>query len=120
GSDDWGLAIYNENGVTGINFPTNVIDESYIDKKFVLYQNYPNPFNSKTKIKFSIPLSGFTSLKIYDLLGQEIATLVNETKQIGEHEIEFDADKYNLSSGVYIYKLKNNSFVQSKKFILMK
>jgi len=117
---NWGLAIYNENGVTGINLPTNVDNESSIDKKFILYQNYPNPFNSKTKIKFSIPLSGFTSLKIYNLLGQEIATLVNEPKQIGEYEIEFDADKYNLSSGVYIYQLKNNSFVQSKKFILMK
>ncbi|MCR4416812.1 MAG: T9SS type A sorting domain-containing protein [Ignavibacteria bacterium] len=117
---DWGLAIFNENGISGVNLPTNVYDNNYIEKKFILFQNYPNPFNSKTKIKFSIPISGFTSLRIYNLLGQEIVTLVNEHKQIGEYEIEFNADQYNLSTGVYIYQLKNNSLVQTKKFILMK
>ncbi|MEM3373524.1 MAG: T9SS type A sorting domain-containing protein [Candidatus Anstonellales archaeon] len=103
-----------------IPYGTINVREMNPTKDFILYQNYPNPFNSKTKIKFLIPNSGPVSLKIYNLLGQEIATLVNETKQIGEYEIEFDGDQYNLSSGVYIYQLKNNSLVQSKKFILMK
>lgn len=87
---------------------------------FFLYQNYPNPFNSKTKIRFSISNYGFISLKIYDLLGREIATLLNEEKQIGEYEIDFNADKYNLSSGIYIYQLCNGSLIQSRKFILIK
>lgn len=89
-------------------------------QQFVLYQNYPNPFNSKTNIRFSISDFGFTILKIYDLLGREIAVLVNESKIPGEYEVEFDADKYNLNSGIYVYQLKNSSFVQNKKFILMK
>lgn len=89
-------------------------------QQFVLYQNYPNPFNSKTKIRFSISDFGFTILKIYDLLGREIAVLVNESKIPGEYEVEFDADKYNLNSGIFVYQLKNSSFVQNKKFILMK
>jgi hypothetical protein len=74
----------------------------------------------ETEIEFSIASSDFTNLKVFDLLGSEIATLVNETKQPGEYEIEFDANKYNLTSGIYIYQLKCGSFVQSKKFVLMK
>jgi hypothetical protein len=115
-----GLVIYNEKGVTGINMPTGVKDVNSLIQKFTLYQNYPNPFNSKTRIRFSIPNYGFTTLKVYDLLGQEIATLVNEPRPIGEYEIEFDADKYNLTSGIYIYQLKSGSFIQSKKFVLVK
>ena len=92
-----------------------------------LYQNYPNPFNSKTKIRFTIASTELnstkgdviTTLKVYDLLGREIATLVNELKQAGEYEVEFDADKYNLSSGVYLYELRSGSFKSVKKFVLM-
>lgn len=103
-------------------FANPTIVESYFAEllDYRLFQNYPNPFNPKTKIKFTIPFTGFTSLKVFDLLGCEIATLVNETKQQGEYEIEFDANKYGLSSGIYIYQLKSGSFVQSKKFVLMK
>ena len=94
-------------------------------KEFVLYQNYPNPFNPTTKIKYSIPsvepghaLSLQVSLKVYDVLGNAVATLVNEEKQPGEYEIDFDASK--LSSGVYFYQLKAGSFVQTNKMILMR
>ncbi len=115
-----GLLIYNENGVTGINMPTGVRDDIPLIKQFTLFQNYPNPFNSKTIIKFRIPDYNFTILKVYDLLGREIATLLNEPKSSGEYEIEFNADKYNLTSGIYIYQLKSGSFVQLKKLVFMK
>ena len=106
---------------------TNV-ERSNENISFNLDQNYPNPFNPKTKIRFTIPdvtLSQskgdlFTTLKVYDLLGREIATLVNEPKQAGEYEVEFDASKYDLTSGVYIYELRSGSFKSAKKFVLMK
>jgi len=95
---------------------------------FNLYQNYPNPFNSKTKIRFTVASTDLnstkgeiiTTLKVYDLLGRKIATLVNEPKQAGEYEVEFDADKYGLTSGVYLYELRSGSFKLVKKFVLMK
>ncbi|MEW6006349.1 MAG: glycoside hydrolase family 2 TIM barrel-domain containing protein [Stygiobacter sp.] len=93
-----------------------------IPSEFVLYQNYPNPFNPTTIIKYSIPTgvetSYMTSLRIYDILGKEVATLVNERQPAGNYEVKFDGS--NLSSGVYFYKLQSGSFVQTKKFILMK
>ena len=86
--------------------------------EFVLYQNYPNPFNPTTKIKFTIPDFGFTTLKIYDVLGNEIATLVNEEKSPGNYSVEFNAGK--LASGVYIYTLKAGAFRGTKKLVLLK
>ncbi|MGB9664033.1 MAG: T9SS type A sorting domain-containing protein [Ignavibacteria bacterium] len=108
---------------------TTVDDEKTITlNSFTLYQNYPNPFNPKTKIRFTIPDGPFnptegdlfTTLKVFDLLGREIATLVNEPKQAGEYEVEFHASKYNLPSGVYLYELRSGSFKSAKKFVLMK
>jgi len=103
-------------------------ENNLVVKSYTLYQNYPNPFNSKTKIRFRIPDIAFssansnqiTTLKVYDLLGREIETLVNEPKQAGEYEVEFDADKYGLTSGVYLYELRSGSFKSAKKFVLMK
>ena len=96
-----------------------------VPTKFELYQNYPNPFNPTTKIKYSIPASlnpsqGGTliQLKIYDILGREVATLVNEKKQLGTYEMTFDGN--GLSSGVYFYQLKSGSFTQTKKLMLLK
>jgi hypothetical protein len=95
---------------------------------FSLLQNYPNPFNPSTKIKFTIPLSdnpllggargGLVTLKVYDILGNEIATLVNEEKPEGEYEVEFNATE--LPSGIYFYKLQAGSFSETKKMILLK
>ncbi len=92
---------------------------------FELKQNYPNPFNPTTKIKYSIPASlntfkggTITQLKVYDLLGSEVATIVNETKQPGEYEVEFNAS--NLPCGVYFYQLSAGDFIQTKKMILIK
>ncbi len=93
-------------------------DNSLIPKVFSLEQNYPNPFNPSTTIKYQIPGLSFVTIKVYDVLGSEIATLVNEEKPIGNFEIEFDAT--GLPSGVYIYRLTSGSFTNSKKMMLLK
>lgn len=83
-----------------------------------LFQNYPNPFNSKTKIKFKVPNSSYLTLKVFDLLGNEIKTLIDEFKKPGIYEIEFDAS--GLTSGVYFYQLKAGKFIKTRKMILVK
>ncbi len=95
----------------------------YKPTEFKLNQNYPNPFNPTTKIKYSVPSVGtqravFLQLKVYDMLGREVATLVNKNQQPGNYEVAFDAS--NLSSGVYFYRMQAGEFVRSKKMILMK
>jgi photosystem II stability/assembly factor-like uncharacterized protein len=89
-----------------------------IPSNFDLYQNYPNPFNPETNISFTIPQSRFVTLKIYDLMGREKATLVNEYKPSGNYTIKFDGNK--LSSGVYFYRIEAGEYIATKKFILMK
>jgi hypothetical protein len=95
-----------------------VDEEPSVVNSFNLEQNYPNPFNPKTNIKFRIAESGLTTLKVYDILGNEINTLVNEEKQAGSYELEFDAS--GLTSGVYFYKLQSGNKVETKKLVLMK
>lgn len=85
---------------------------------FNLFQNYPNPFNPVTTISYQLKEQGLVQLKVYNLLGQEIVTLVNEVKPAGIYEILFDSS--NLPSGVYVYSLRVNNFIQTKKMILMK
>lgn len=85
---------------------------------FLLEQNYPNPFNPSTTIRYSIPTSEFVKLKVYDVLGNEVATLVNEEKPAGSYEVEFQATE--LSSGIYFYKLQSGNFVETKKMLLLK
>ena len=84
----------------------------------VLYQNYPNPFNSITNIRFSIPKEGFVELKIYDLLGSEIRTMIQEFKSAGSYNVYFGGSK--LVGGIYFYKLKFGSSTQTKKLLLIK
>jgi hypothetical protein len=88
------------------------------DISFRLFQNYPNPFNPITNIGFRIAEFGFVSLKVYDVLGKEVATLINEEKYPGSYEVEFDGS--NLSSGIYFYRLTADNFTQTKKLILLK
>ncbi len=87
---------------------------------FSLSQNYPNPFNPSTVINYSLAKSEFVSLKIYDLLGNEVATLVNEEKPAGNYNLDFQAHNFNLSSGTYFYRLQAGNFVETKKMILLK
>jgi|WetSurMetagenome_2_1015567.scaffolds.fasta_scaffold02899_2 hypothetical protein len=86
--------------------------------QFSLEQNYPNPFNPSTTIRFQVPNSSFVNLKVYDVLGNEVATLVSEEKPAGSYEVKFDAA--GLSSGIYFYKFQAGSLVETKKMILLK
>jgi hypothetical protein len=99
---------------------TNVPPEIQNPKDFVLHQNYPNPFNPTTKIKYAIKEQGLVALKVYDILGREITALVNEPKQAGEYEVEFDPSNYGLSSGVYLYRLTSGSFSATRKFVYLR
>ena len=85
---------------------------------FMLSQNYPNPFNPSTSIQYTVGSPHYVTLKVYDVLGNEVATLVNEEKPSGSYELEFDAEK--LSSGVYYYQLRTGSFIETKKMIYLK
>ncbi|MDZ7623447.1 MAG: T9SS type A sorting domain-containing protein [Ignavibacteriaceae bacterium] len=105
-------------GVVVVQNPVGVDDEKLIADKFELLQNYPNPFNPSTNIGFRISDRGFVSLKVYNILGDEIATLVKEEKEQGVYNITFDAS--GLSSGMYLYKLQAGSFVETRKMILLR
>jgi len=108
--------------MTMAEFFTSIEDEplsqSPIPQKFLLSQNYPNPFNPSTTIEFSIPKAEHVTLKIYNLLGQEITTLVSEKLTLGEYKYTWDASQ--LASGVYIYKLEAGNFSITRKLILLK
>jgi len=99
-----------------------------IPSAYQLYQNYPNPFNPSTTIRYSIPEDGFVKLAVYNMLGEEVTTLVNTQQKAGRYEVNFSAkggsasggNAYNLSSGVYVYRIETANFITSKKLILMK
>jgi hypothetical protein len=89
-----------------------------IPEKYTLDQNYPNPFNPVTAISYSVPASGPVSLKVYDLLGEEVSTVVEGEHKVGFHTAQFDGS--HLSSGVYFYRLSSKDHTITKKLILMK
>ncbi len=98
--------------------PVSIENNETLVSSFLLEQNYPNPFNPSTVINFSLPLQSIVLLKIYDMLGREIVTLINEIKNAGYHTVTFDAAA--LPSGVYFYRLQTGSYIQSKKMLLLK
>ncbi|MFA5403382.1 MAG: T9SS type A sorting domain-containing protein [Ignavibacteria bacterium] len=115
------ISEYNANRIRkiiGVEPPVLIRKENEILNYYKLYQNYPNPFNPTTNIKFSLPKSGFVELRVYDILGKEIMTLVNEKLQAGEYEITFN--RSGLSNGIYFYKLETEKFSETKKMILIK
>ena len=109
----------------GPKFPVKILDpitaisenEGNVSS-FTLFQNYPNPFNPSSKINFKIAETAFTSLKVYDVLGNEVTTLVDKELSAGEYEFEFDG-KY-LPSGIYFYQLNARNYVQTRKMVLLK
>jgi hypothetical protein len=113
------LELY-EATVNGIHYPgiTSVSEERNPIAAFALYQNYPNPFNPGTTISFSLPKSSFVTLKVYNTLGEEVASLVNGEIAAGRHEVRWDAG--NMPSGVYFYQLRASEFQQKQKMVLMK
>jgi Secretion system C-terminal sorting domain len=86
--------------------------------KFIVHQNFPNPFNPSTTIKYSIPKQSKVTLKVFDLLGKELAILLIREQTRGNYEIDFDATE--LTSGIYFHKIKAGNFVATKKMILLK
>ena len=108
----------------GPKFPVKILaststEEDFIlPTDFVLYQNYPNPFNPSTKLSFVIGHSSSVSLKVYDVLGNEVSILIDEQKAPGEYEVVFSANE--LPSGIYYYRLESENFVQTRKMVLLK
>lgn len=113
GFDYLALKYRQKEGTGIIAAPTNSVPKGY-----VLYQNFPNPFNPTTTIRYSLPTSAFVSLKLFGVLGNEIATLIDGLQRAGSHSIEFDAT--DLASGVYFYRLQAGGFNDTKKLILLK
>ena len=120
---DYGMMILHNEITTSVN------DEiETLPNEFVLIQNYPNPFNPSTNISYSIPSNGFVTIKIYDILGSEIALLVNKEQSAGFYNVEFSAEggsasggnAFTLPSGIYIYALQFGNRMTSKKMILLK
>ena len=111
-----GISVFREGGVILTDVKESKL--KILPESFTLYQNYPNPFNPTTVISYQLPSNNFVILKVYDILGREVATLVNEEKPAGTYEFEFNGS--NLSSGVYFYCIQTISFSDTKKFILLK
>ncbi len=104
-----------------VSYPARVTGVQEINRRpssYLLYQNYPNPFNPSTRIQYSVSGSQIVLLKVYDVLGREVATLVNERQSPGMYEVQFDGSK--LPSGIYFYRLQAGSFVETKKLVLLK
>lgn len=112
--DSWNFA---DDKIISVSSATDLKDENK-PSQFVLEQNFPNPFNPVTKISYQVKEEGLVQLKIYNLVGSEVALLVNEVKEQGYYSVSYDAS--NLPSGVYIYSLQVNEFVQNKKMTLLK
>jgi len=102
-----------------VDWVTDVEYDDVVPSEYSLMQNYPNPFNPSTNIEFSLPVEGNVTLKIFNLLGEEVRTLIsNELKSAGKHSVTFDAG--NLATGIYIYRLQSGDFASNKKMILLK
>ena len=117
----WLLSSRNSENTKLVKFdllPTGLETKKIFPENFSLSQNYPNPFNPVTKIKYSVPFSTFISLKVYNLLGQEVATLFEGEQKAGTHTVLFDGS--GLASGVYYYRLETNDFAKTRKLLLLK
>ena len=101
--------------------PVSTVNESNkIPNGYELYPNYPNPFNPSTRIRYTIPESTSVLLTVYNIQGKKVTELVNETKTAGEYEVEFNAGKFKLSSGIYVYQLRTRNAILTNKFTLIK
>jgi hypothetical protein len=103
-----------------IKIVTDVEENNELPEKFSLSQNYPNPFNPSTVISYRLPSAGYVTLKVYDVLGREIVTLVDEYKQAGNYNSQLSTDNFRLSSGIYFYTLKSGGYSEVKKMLLLK
>lgn len=99
---------------------TSVNEEDELPKEFTLNQNYPNPFNPSTSISYQLSMGGFVSLKVYDTIGKEVVTLVNEFQDAGKHSIQLKANQFGMTSGIYFYRLTAGAYSSTKKMLLLK
>jgi hypothetical protein len=106
------IAIINDSTIVNVEEDKGIVDD------FLLMQNYPNPFNPTTNIEFSIPKSEFVTLKVYNILGEEVATLVS--KELSVRKYKYDWDASNLASGIYLYRIQAGNFVETKKMVLLR
>jgi plastocyanin len=105
-------------GIIRVNSSTGVKDNVSQPDRFLVEQNYPNPFNPTTTIRYTIPQNGLVTVKVFNILGKELATVVHGVESAGSHEIQFDAA--NLTSGIYFYRIQNGNFTQTKKMLVLK
>jgi len=101
-----------------VNYTTNVNDKNVLPQEYLISQNYPNPFNPSTTISYALPKSEMVTIRIYNILGQMVRTLVNQNESAGTHTVSFKAD--DLTSGIYFYSIQAGSFNQVKKMMLLK
>ncbi|MCK9212174.1 MAG: T9SS type A sorting domain-containing protein [Ignavibacteriaceae bacterium] len=117
-NDQWNFA---QNKTINVSSATDIKEKIPV-ASFALFQNYPNPFNPSTVINYQIPTNGFVTLKVYNILGNEVATIVNEQKNSGSYSVQFSAKDgdASLASGTYLYQLRVNDYVSNKKMIVLK
>ena len=113
GTNSWFLGNYEQIGTVGISPASNQLPSD-----FVLHQNYPNPFTPVTNIRFDLSARSNVTLKVYDVTGREVTTLVNEVKPAGSYTVSFDGSS--LASGVYFYRIQAGDFVHTKRMMLVK
>ena len=116
----WIYIFKGDTSVIGDTGAVNVKNEIPVPDEYYLYEPYPNPFNPSTTIKWQSSIQGHTTIKVFDILGKEIAVLINNELAAGQHQIEFNAEEYKLSSGVYFLNIKTGNFEEIKKMIYLK
>jgi hypothetical protein len=114
----WGYSLYEFKIDTGQTTGIKDTNAGVIPKQFALHQNYPNPFNPSTTIQYQIPKANHVTLNVFDVLGREVATLVNEQKPAGTYTVQFEGS--GLTSGVYFYRLQSGTYSDTKKLVLLR
>jgi hypothetical protein len=102
----------------GADYVVDVDEQTPLPIEYQLYQNYPNPFNPTTTIAFDLPKTGVVSIRVYNILGQEVTNVLDEEKEAGRHKMVFNASQ--LASGAYFYRIQAGSFVQTKKMLILR
>ena len=101
----------------------SLVEHNSLPNKFILHQNYPNPFNPVTTLRYDLPVNGHVNITVYDMLGRQVKTLINQTQNAGYKSLIWDAtNDYGkpVSAGIYLYQIQSNGFIQTRKMLLLK